>query len=192
MKYPAPRKLLNYLASHGPSAVQVEALAMLGRPDLPTTFPAFPRGSRENFLRRLAANPKKATSARLGALKELLQLMLGETAESEPRSEQSVAAEQPQSLPTASEAMLRALGRNHLGELSNEEYARHSSEFGWVERLELERQRGQWLCPDPEILVLLGLTRLTFWQGVRDRATTDDVRQNATKEISKLECDDGQ
>jgi hypothetical protein len=81
MKYPAPRKLLNYLASHGPSAVQVEALAMLGRPDLPTTFPAFPRGSRENFLRRLAANPKKATSARLGALKELLQLMLGETPE---------------------------------------------------------------------------------------------------------------
>jgi hypothetical protein len=42
MKYPAPRKLLNYLASHGPSAVQVEALALLGRPDLPTTFPASP------------------------------------------------------------------------------------------------------------------------------------------------------
>jgi hypothetical protein len=32
MKYPAPRTLLNFFASHGPSAVQVEALAMLGRP----------------------------------------------------------------------------------------------------------------------------------------------------------------
>jgi hypothetical protein len=189
MKYPAPRKLLNYLASHGPSAVQVEALAMLGRPDLPTTFPAFPRGSRENFLRRLAANPKKATSARLGALKELLQLMLGETAEPEPRS--TVPAEQPQALPTASEAMLRALGRKHLGQLSDEEYARHSAEVSWPERLELERQRGEWRCPSEEILVLLGLTKLTYWQGVRDRATTDDVRQNATKEISKLESADG-
>jgi hypothetical protein len=191
MKYPAPRKLLNYLASHGPSAVQVEALAMLGRPDLPTTFPAFPRGSRENFLRRLAANPKKATSARLGALKELLHLMLGETAP-EPRSERStVAAEHPQGLPTASEAMLRALGRKHLGELSDEEYGRYSSEFGWVERLELERQRGEWFCPDAEILVLLGLTRLTFWQGVRDRAKTDDVRHNAHREIKRLEGGDG-
>jgi hypothetical protein len=188
MKYPAPRKLLNYLASHGPSAVQVEALAMLGRPDLPTAFPAFPRGSRENFLRRLAANPKKATSARLGALKELLQLMLGETPE--PRSEQS-AAEHPPPQPTASEAMLRALGRKHLGELSDEEYGRHSAEVSWPERLELDRQRGEWAAPDDEILDAMGLSRLTFWQGVRDRATTDDVRENATKEISKLAGSDG-
>jgi hypothetical protein len=113
--------------------------------------------------------------------------MLGETPE--PRS--TVPAEHPQALPTASEAMLRALGRNHLGELSDEEYERHRSEFGWAERLELDQQRGQWCCPDPEILMLLGLNRLTYWHGVRDRATTDDVRQNATKEITKLESSDG-
>src|ERR1700687_1923639 len=83
--------------------------------------------------------------------------------------------------------LLRAAGKKHLRDVSDQEFARHSARFGWPERLELDRQRGEWCCPSEEILVLLGLTRLTYWQGVRERAKTDAVRQNAAKEIRKLE-----
>jgi hypothetical protein len=52
--------------------VRIEALRLLGLPDLPKRFPSCPRRSRESLLRRLAANRKKSAKARLSALKELL------------------------------------------------------------------------------------------------------------------------
>ena len=72
MRYPAPKKVLYELATTGPSAVRVEALRLLGLPDLPVTFPKCERRSRESLLRRLAANRKKSAKARMAALKELL------------------------------------------------------------------------------------------------------------------------
>ena len=71
MMYPSPRTILAYLASHGPSVVQLEALRLFDLP-MPDRFPAYARGSKEALLRRLACNRKKSTSARLDALKQLL------------------------------------------------------------------------------------------------------------------------
>ena len=73
MKYPAPRTVLSYLASHGPSAVQIEALRLLDLP-VPDRFPTYARGSKEALLRRLACNHKKAAHARLDAMKQLFVL----------------------------------------------------------------------------------------------------------------------
>ena len=74
MKYPTPRTILKYLASHGPSIVQAEAIQMLARTDLPERWPTYQRGSRESLLRRLAANSKKSSKVRLEALRELLSI----------------------------------------------------------------------------------------------------------------------
>jgi hypothetical protein len=74
MKYAAPSKILEFLASHGPSSVQTEAIALLLAP-LPSRWPVYERGSRESLLRRLAANDKKSARARLEALKELLAMI---------------------------------------------------------------------------------------------------------------------
>lgn len=73
MNYPSPKKVLTYLASHGPSATQLEALRMLGLPNCPDRWPECPRRSRQGLLRRLACNSKKSASARLQALKEVLR-----------------------------------------------------------------------------------------------------------------------
>src|SRR5216684_5254399 len=74
MKYPTPRTILKYLASHGPSIVQAEAIQMLARTDLPERWPTYQRGSTESLLRRLAANSKKSSKVRLEALRELLSI----------------------------------------------------------------------------------------------------------------------
>ena len=69
--YANPRTILEYLACHGPSATQAEALALLGRP-VSDRWPECPRRSRLSLLRRLACNRKKSTSARLRALREVM------------------------------------------------------------------------------------------------------------------------
>jgi hypothetical protein len=70
MMYPFPRTVLSFLASHGPAAVQLESLRLLDLP-IPERFPAYPAGSKESLLRRLACDKKRATHARLAAMKEL-------------------------------------------------------------------------------------------------------------------------
>jgi hypothetical protein len=90
------------------------------------------------------------------------------------------------------QALLRTIGKKHLRDVSASEFARHSASFSWAERLELGRQRGEWIAPDDEILDLMGLSKLTYWAGVRNRATTADVRANAEREIKQLESGDGQ
>jgi len=75
MMYPSPRTILKYLAAHGRSTTQTEALALLQRTDIPDRFPTFARGSREALLRRLAANRKVGAKARLDAMRELLPVM---------------------------------------------------------------------------------------------------------------------
>ena len=82
--------------------------------------------------------------------------------------------------------LLRLAGRKHLRDVSDEDYARHSARFSWPERLELDQQRGEWIAPEEGILELMGMSRLTYWEGVRDRATTSDVRANAQREINLL------
>jgi hypothetical protein len=181
MKYATPKTVLTALASRGTSVTRTEALRLLAS-EIPDDWPECPRNTRAALLRRLACDQKKSAKARLAALKEVLAR--------EPQA--STAPERSADhAPTTSEVMLRALGKDHLGQVSEEDFARHSAEVTWPERLELDRQRGEWFCPDPEILVLLGLSRLTYWQGVRDRARTDDVRQNAQREIKRLESSDG-
>jgi hypothetical protein len=71
MHYPTPKTVLTYLASHGSSATQLEALRLLGLLTCPGDWPACPRRSRLALLRILAANPKKSASARLEAFKQL-------------------------------------------------------------------------------------------------------------------------
>lgn len=62
MLYASPRTILEYLACHGPSATQAEALVLLGRP-VPDSWPKCRRRSRLSLLRRLASNRKKSASA---------------------------------------------------------------------------------------------------------------------------------
>ncbi|PYU53210.1 MAG: hypothetical protein DMG48_02965 [Acidobacteria bacterium] len=70
MKYPLPRTILSYLASHGSAATQLEALRLLDLP-IPAHFPTYAPGSKEWLLRRLASDKKRAAHARLAAMKEL-------------------------------------------------------------------------------------------------------------------------
>jgi len=70
MKYPLPRTILSYLASHGSAATQLEALRLLDLP-IPAHFPTYAPGSKEWLLRRLASDKKRAAHARLSAMKEL-------------------------------------------------------------------------------------------------------------------------
>lgn len=72
MRYPAPRKILFHLATHGPSKHRVEALRLLGLPGIPDRWPSYAKYSRESILRRLAADRRKSAKARLAVLKELL------------------------------------------------------------------------------------------------------------------------
>jgi hypothetical protein len=174
MMYPTPKTVLTALASRGTSATRAEALRLLAS-KVPDDWPECPRHSRQSLLRRLACDKKKSAKARLAALKEMLA--------KEPQT--STAPERSADhAPTASEVMLRALGKEHFGQVSEGDFARHSAEITWAERLELERQRGEWVCPDVELLTLMGLSRLSYWQGVRDRAKSDDVRQNAQRQIN--------
>jgi hypothetical protein len=60
--------------------------------------------------------------------------------------------------------------------------------FGWQERLELDRQRGEWLAPDPEILTLMGSSQPEYWTEILNRATSDDVREHAKQKLKQLEA----
>jgi len=72
VKYPSPQSLLYELASHGPSAVRLEALRLMGLPNSPRSWGTCPRRSRRALLRRLACDRRKSGKVRLSALKETL------------------------------------------------------------------------------------------------------------------------
>jgi len=88
-----------------------------------------------------------------------------------------------QELSVDSKAMLIALGKNHLREISENEFALYAQHFSHSQKQELCRQWREWVCPDDEFLDLIGLTRTGYWQIIRDRAKSDDVRMNALTEI---------
>ncbi len=88
-----------------------------------------------------------------------------------------------QELSQDSKAMLLALGKTHLREISEDEFARYAQHFGHPQKQELCRQWREWVCPDNDFLALIGLTRTGYWQIIHDRAKSDDVRMNALTEI---------
>ena len=75
MRYPSVHTILGQLATHGPSESRVEAMRLLGLPDLPEHLPMTPRKPKVNrvgLLKRLVADRKKSAKSLLMALKELL------------------------------------------------------------------------------------------------------------------------
>jgi len=88
-----------------------------------------------------------------------------------------------QELSVDSRAMLLALGKNHLREVSENEFAHYAQHFSHSQKQELCRQWREWVNPDDELLALIGLTRMGYWQIIRDRAKSDDVRTHALTEI---------
>jgi hypothetical protein len=90
-----------------------------------------------------------------------------------------------QELSRDSSAMLLALGKTHLREISEDEFARYAQHFGPSHKQELCRQWRDWVCPNDEFLDLIGLLRTDHWQIIRDRAKSVDVRMNAMAEMQK-------
>jgi len=88
-----------------------------------------------------------------------------------------------QELSVDSKSMLLALGKNHLSEITENEFALYAQHFSHSQKHELCRQWREWVCPDDEFLALIGLTRTGYWQIIRERAKSDDVRTHALTEI---------
>lgn len=126
MLYASLRAILEYLACHGPSATQAEALVLLGRP-VPDSWPQCRRRSRLALLRRLACNKKKSTSGRLRALQEVLTMA---AANSEPNDAPAATTLSP-----AAAEMLRVTGKNHVREVTDEEWSRYAAQHTVSEAL---------------------------------------------------------
>src|ERR1700730_9317437 len=118
MLYASPRTIFEYLACHGPSTTQAEALALLGRA-VPDRWPECSRRSRLSLLRRLACNRKKSASARLRALQEVLAMAAS-------NSRPDDVPGPPTFSPEAHE-MLRILGKDHLRDVTNDEWSRYGA-----------------------------------------------------------------
>jgi hypothetical protein len=173
----------------------MEALRLLGS-ELPDDWPACPRKSRQALLRRLICDKKKSAKARIAALRELL--CVGNepqaTATPEVRSE-GVHMPEPGTCQMPSEdsqAMLRSLGKNHLREITAEEFERYCVGISYAKQLEVGCQWREWVVTgDDDLLEMIGLSKLKLWQDIRDQAQTVDVRENAEREIKQLEGGDG-
>jgi hypothetical protein len=81
-----------------------------------------------------------------------------------------------QELSPDSKSMLLALGKGHLREISEDEFAHYTKNFGLSHKQDLCRQWREWVCPDDEILDLIGLTRANYWQIIHDHG----LRRTAT------------
>ncbi len=88
-----------------------------------------------------------------------------------------------QELSVDSKAMLLALGKNHLREISENEFALYAQHFSHSQKQELCRQWRDWVCPDNDFLALIGVSQTGYWQIICDRAKSDDVRMHALAEI---------
>jgi|SRR5580693_1419091 hypothetical protein len=91
-----------------------------------------------------------------------------------------------QELSPDSLVMLHALGKKHLRDISEDEFARYARHFDPRFKELLCRQWREWVCPDDAFLDLIVLTRTEYWKTIRDNAKSDDVRMNARTEINNL------
>jgi len=83
-----------------------------------------------------------------------------------------------------SAAMLQALGKNHLLEISEQAFETYIARFGHAQKVELSRQWSQWVAPT-ELLQIMRWSEVGYWQSVRDSPETEDVRQHAQAQIRK-------
>jgi hypothetical protein len=86
--------------------------------------------------------------------------------------------------------MLRAIGKNHLREVSDEEWARYSAKHAISDLLCAEYW--DWHCPDVEVLKLIHGTdardaAIHHWISVQNRTSDIHVRQHAQEQIKQLE-----
>ncbi len=90
-----------------------------------------------------------------------------------------------QELSADSLAMLHALGKNHLRDISEDAFALYAHHFDPRFKELLCRQWREWVCPEDYVLALVGMSRSDYWRAVYDHAKSDDVRQNAVIEMQK-------
>jgi hypothetical protein len=64
-----------------------------------------------------------------------------------------------QELSADSQTMLHALGKRHLRDISEDEFARYAQHFDPRSTELLCRQWREWVCPDDDFLDLIGLSR---------------------------------
>jgi len=90
-----------------------------------------------------------------------------------------------QVLTPESAAMLHALGKNHLLEISEHAFETYAARFGDAQKVELSRQWSQWVAPT-ELLNIIRWSEVDYWRSVRSSAETDDVQQHAAQQIERL------
>jgi hypothetical protein len=181
MLYASPRTILEYLACHGPSATRAEALVLLGRP-VPDSWPKCRRRSRLSLLRRLACNRKKSASARLRALQEVIAMAVN----TEP---ENVTANTTLSL--EAHEMLRVTSKNHLRDVTDEEWSRYVAQHTVSETLCAEFW--SWHLPDQGFLELISgregaRAQIEYWETVRRRSTDHYVLFCGTASLKCLVC----
>jgi hypothetical protein len=86
--------------------------------------------------------------------------------------------------------MLRILGKNHLRDVTNDEWIRYTAGRNISETLCAEYW--QWHCPDIEVLVLIHGTeplaaRVQHWTLIHDRTADLHVKRHALDQIKQLE-----
>jgi hypothetical protein len=186
MMYPSPKTVLTALAARGTSVTRSEALRLLAA-ELPEDWPDCPRRSRQALLRRLACDRKRSAKARLAALRELLSVSnQDEPQAAAPNDPVQVEYGTQQALSVAALAMLNALGKSHLRDVDQEEWAQYAKHQGitWMDDLYAEYMA--WKCPDEDVLAIIGMKPLDHWKMVQAHAKTDDVRQHAQRQIDQL------
>src|ERR1700683_1456689 len=179
--YASPKAILSELAGRGSSATRMEALRLLALPDIPEQWPECQRRSRLSLLRRLVCNRKKSASARLQALREVLTMA---AIISKPN-------DAPATTPSPDAAeMLRVVGKNHLREVSGEEWSRYAAQHTVSETLCAEFWN--WHLPDPRLLELISgregaRAQIEYWETVRRRSAGRQVHAHAVNQIKMLE-----
>ena len=90
-----------------------------------------------------------------------------------------------QELSADSLAMLHALGKNHLRDISEDAFVLYAHHFDPRFKQQLCTQWREWVRPDDAFLELIGMSRTDYWRTVYEQAKSDDVRMNALAEMRK-------
>jgi hypothetical protein len=90
-----------------------------------------------------------------------------------------------QELTPDSQAMLQALGKKHLRDISEHDFARYAQHLDPRATELLCRQWREWICPEDYVLDLIGMSRAEYWRAIYEHAKSDDVRMNAVAEMPK-------
>ena len=86
--------------------------------------------------------------------------------------------------------MLRILGKNHLRDVTNDDWSRYGAGRSIGETLCAEYW--QWHCPDAEVLVLIHGTepraaKVQHWTSIHNRTADPHVKRHALDQIKLLE-----